>query len=138
MKNMKYNVYELMGKLDPQYDKILKEQKEQYHNAIPYNQLPEEDKNLFNQIFNIRSFDRIKTSHLLGGVEGSYVDTKEVKYWDSPEGEKYKQQLNQKVEQFNQNSQSYNMKITDYQDYEVDPGERFWNAHYEFIFMPKE
>jgi len=134
MKKMKYNLYEMLGKLDPQYEKFLNEQKEQYKGAVPYEELPEEDRALFSQLFDT---DRMRSSVMSGGIKGNYIDTKEIRSWDEPEGEKYKQQLNQKVEKFNNNSQQYNMTIVDYSDWEREPGERDWNAHYEFIFIPK-
>ena len=134
MKKMKYNLYEMMGKLDQQYGKVLQEQRQEYHGAVPYEQLPDEDKQLFDQLFDIK---RMRKAHMLGGVEGNYIDTKEIRFWDDKKGQEYKDYLNQKVEDFNNKSQSYNMEITDYTDWEKEPGERFWNARYTFVFIPK-
>lgn len=134
MKKMKYDLFEMMGKLDPQYKKILKENRENIQGGISYEQLPKEDQQLFNQLFNN---PKLHGSNF-HGIKGNHINTKEVRAWESPEGKQYKQEIEQKAQNFTQNSQGYEMVMMHYEDWDREFDERDWDAHYEFTFVPKK
>jgi hypothetical protein len=130
---MKNNIFELMGKLDENYNKILNENRQQLKNGIPYESLSEEDQKIFNDVFDN---PKLRGANLYG-VEGNHIRTKEIKDWDKPDGQRLKRDIKEKVQKFNQHSNNYNIVLDDFVDWELEPGERTFDAYYTFTFVPK-
>ena len=92
----------------------------------------------FNQLFGLDPSNKwgsgLRGAHGPEG-EGNYLNVDEFRFWDTPEGKAYRQELDRKMAEFNQQA-SHDIKLTHIADWETDD-DRYWNASWGFTFIPK-
>ena len=126
MKDGKKKLFEMMERVNPDYNRPEK-------SGIEYEELPAEDQILFKQLFDI---DNMRGAHG-PDYDGNYIKVNKFWRWDSPEGKQFKSELEKEIQQFNSQSQNYDMILKGLQDWETDD-DRNWDASYTFTFIPKQ
>lgn len=130
---MKYSKFESQTRLFKNFKRL---DENMGKSGKPYNELPAEDKILFDHIFD---HDPNEMRSAAGpDYEGNYIRVTQFRDWDTPEGQAYRQELENKVQKFNVESQGYNMELKGFQDWDIEPGERTWDASWTFTFIPKQ
>ena len=134
---MKYSKFESQTRLFKNFKRL---NENMGKSGRPYNELSPEDKELFNQLFDYNPNDTWDTIRSAAGpdYEGNYFKTMDFRDWDSPEGKAFRQELENKVQKFNAESQGHNMELKGFQDWDIEPGERTWDASWTFTFYPKQ
>lgn len=97
--------------------------------------LSERDMTLFKSIFDYSEVRGSMSTWNGQTIESNYIRLYGFRYWDEIEVNK----INEKVKHFNSVSESCEMKVTDYQDYEVEyDNDRSYPASFTFSMIKKE
>jgi len=92
------------------------------------------DFEIFNEIFGTPQLK----SACCHGIEQHYIKTSSLRYWDTQEGFQFQCNLTEKVNKFNQASETYTAIISSYTDWEMEADhDRTWPASYDIRFEKK-
>lgn len=129
MNEIKNKLFEMMNKLNPDYSRPNKE-------GVPHEDISPEDQNLFNSVFNLEEYDRLRGAHG-PNYDGNYLTTRKFRIWDEPEGKQFRSELDRLAQEFNSKSMGHNIILKGFQDWDTDD-DRYWDASYTFTFVPKQ